>query len=232
MAIRLFFEYGNLLVQLPVNPEELTINSEGNNETINIVSLGDINILKQKKLMSTEIQCFFPATLNRYAPHVVTSGDFRNPQYYINFFERIRKEKKPVQFVVTDTKINMTVAIEAFNYSLVAGDEDINYTLELREYRPYSAKEVKIVTSLSGNTTPKAIVAEQRTPKKFAIGNQVTVNGDYWYTSYGDNPHGTFSNFKGKISHIVADKNRKYRYHITTLSGGYRGWVAENQLKH
>lgn len=234
MAIRLFFKYDNELVQLPVNPASLAIESNGSNETIDIVAIGEINLLKLKKLSSCKIECFLPAKVNRYAPYVLTSGKFKEPQFYIDFFEKIRADKKPAQFLVTDTKINMLVSIENFTPQLNAMDDDTSYTLELKEYKPYAPKVVTIQlpAPTAATKTPTAVTETPRAPAGFAVGDEVTVNGNYWYSSYGDNPHGTFNNFKGKISIIVADKTRKYRYHITTPSGGWRGWVAESQMSH
>lgn len=232
MAIRFFFEFNNQVVQLPVNPEEITITSSGNNKTEEIVKLGEINLLRQKKLETLVIESFLPNDAN--APYVLTKGKFEKPQFYIDFFEKIRKEKKPFRFIISDTKINMLATIEDLEYGLKAGDDDIHYSLNIKEYRPFSSKVVKI--KLPTNKAKPAKVTpppKQKRPKTgFAIGDIVIANGKYWYTSYGDEPHGTFKNFTGKISHIVADKKRKYRYHITTLSGGYRGWVAESQIKH
>jgi hypothetical protein len=232
MAIRFFFEYNNQVVQLPVNPEEIMINSSGNNKTEEIIKLGEINLLRQKKLEALVIESFLPNDAD--APYVLTKGKFEKPQYYIDFFENIRKEKKPFRFIISDTKINMLAAIEDLEYGLKAGDDDIHYSLNIKEYRPFSSKVVKITLPATkaepAKVTPPP--ATERPKTGFAIGDTVIVDGKYWYTSYGDNPHGTFKNFTGKISHIVADKNRKYRYHITTPSGGYRGWVAKNQMKH
>ena len=231
MAIRFFFEFNNQIVQLPVNPEEITITSSGNNKTEEIIKLGEINLLREKKLEALVIEGFLPA--DKDAPYVLTKGKFEKPQYYIDFFENIRAEKKPFRFIISDTKINMLAAIEDLEYGLKAGDDDIHYSLNIKKYRPFSSKVVKI--TLPANKTEPAKVtppATERPKTGFAIGDIVIANGNYWYTSYGDNPHGTFKDFTGKISHIVADKNRKYRYHITTLSGGYRGWVAESQIKH
>ena len=60
----------------------------------------------------------------------------------------------------------------------------------------------------------------------------VTVNGNYYSSSYGAGPHGTFSGFRGKISRIVAnDPQRPCPYHITTSSGGARGWVKKAQIQ-
>lgn len=232
MAIRFFFEFNNQVVQLPVNPEEIMITSSGNNKTEEIIKLGEINLLRQKKLETLVIESFLPT--NKDVPYVLTKGKFEKPQYYINFFENIRKKKKPFRFIISDTKINMLAAIEDLEYGLKAGEDDIHYSLSIKEYRPFSSKIVKI--TLPANKAEPAKVtpppAIERPKTGFAIGDTVIADGKYWYTSYGDSPYGTFNNFTGKISHIVADKNRKYRYHITTPSGGYRGWVAENQIRH
>ncbi len=231
MAIRFFFEFNNQVVQLPVNPEEIMINSSGNNKTEEIVKLGEINLLRQKKLEAFMIECFLP--IDSSAPYVLTKGKFQKPQFYIDFFEQIRQEKKPFRFIVSDTKINMLASIEDLEYGLKAGDDDTHYSLSIKEYRPFSSKVVKITLPATKAKPAKVTAPAPKRPKTgFAIGDTVIANGNYWYSSYGANPHGTFKNFTGKISHIVADKNRKYRYHITTPSGGYRGWVAKSQIKH
>lgn len=232
MAIRFFFEFENRVVQLPVNPEKVTLKSPGNNKTEEIVKLGEINILRDKKLQDLSFECFLP--INSNPPYVLTKGKFEKPNFYIDFFEKIRKSKKPCRFIISDTKINMLVSVENFDYGLVAGDEDTHYGITLKEYRPFSSKIVKI--KLPAKKSEPAKVAppppQPRPKTDFSIGDTVVVNGKYWYTSYGNSPFGTFNNFTGKISHKVADKNRKYRYHITTPSGGWRGWVAESQMKH
>lgn len=231
MAIRFFFEYNKRVVQLPVNPPSLAIESGSNNKKMEIISLGEIAILRQKKLAACSIECFFPAELNQHAPYVLTQGAFEGPQFYIDFFEKIRADKQPVRFIVTDTDINMLVSVETFTPSRNALDDDVSYKLELQQFRPYAAKEVKI------DSTPTGVVATVPTPQAtarpqtgFAIGDTVIANGKYWYTSYGASPFGTANNKTVKIGHIVADTTRKYRYAIYTLAGGALGWVAESQL--
>lgn len=238
MAIRFFFEYNNTIVQLPVNPEKITISSKGNNSREEIVKIGEISILKDRKLQSLEISSFFPADSS--GPYVLTKGKFKKPKFYLNFFNKIIADKKPVRFIIGDTKVNFLASIESFEWSLQAGDEDTRYKLKIQEYRLYSAKTVTINNKKSSSTPkktsdtkPKATVKQPERPKTgFSIGDTVIVNGKYWYTSYGESPFGTFKNFTGKIAFIVADKSRKYRYSITTLDGGYRGWVEESQMKH
>lgn len=231
MAIRFFFEFENQIIQLPVNPEEITISSSGNNKTEEIIKLGEINLLKDKKLATCTIEGFLP--IDADAPYVLTKGKFESPQFYLDFFEKIRASKTPCRFIISDTNINMLASIEDLEYGLKAGDSDTHYTLTIKEYRPFSAKTITIKPPSTSTSPPKVEkTSTQRQKTGFSIGDVVVVNGKYWYTSYGDSPFGIFNNFTGKISHIVADKSRKYRYHITTLDGGYRGWVSETQIKH
>lgn len=52
------------------------------------------------------------------------------------------KAKKPVQFLITGTKINVTCSIESFNYS--EGDNEIgdrNFDIVLKEYKTASPRK-------------------------------------------------------------------------------------------
>lgn len=231
MAVRIFFEYNNQVIQLPVNPEEVEITSSSDNKVEEIVKLGSINILRDRKLKSCNFSSFLP--VNADGPYVLTKGSFQGPQFYIDFFNKVVADKKPCRFIISDTDVNMLVSIEEFNYGLQGGDDDTYFSISVKEFKTYSAKTVTIQTPPTTTEPAKAKVTEPKRPKTgFSVGDIVIVSGKYWYTSYGDKPFGTFKNFTGKISHKVADKNRKYRYHITTTSGGYRGWVSESQLQH
>lgn len=230
MAIRLFFEYENQVVQLPVNPPELEVQYGSNNKTDEIVKLGEINILRKASLKEIDIESFFPATQN--APYVLTKGKFKAPQFYINFFEKIKREAKPCRFIVTDTKINMLVSIEDFSYKREAGTNDIEYTLSIKQYREYTAKVMRVKKETNSATKKTVKTGVEREKTGFAVGDTVLVNGKYTADSYGNGNYGTFKNFTGKISKVVQDKRRPRRYHITTLSGGWCGWVTASQMKH
>ena len=168
-------------------------------------------------------------------PYVLTPNRFEDAKFYIDFFDKIRIDKKPMRFIVTDTTLNMLVSIETFDYWLQAGEDDYYFTLELKEYRVYSPKIVQIMnppttettSSTSTETTKKATTSsEKRTSNGISVGDTVEVSGKYYFTSYGDEPTGTFNNYKGKVIHIVMDKDRPYRFCIEN-----RGWVAYEQIK-
>lgn len=235
MSIMFYFNYKWTVLPLPVNPQSIEVRIAGTNKTMEIVKLGEINILRDVKLAELTIESFFPATAD--GPWVLTKTLFFKPQVYKALFEELRKNKKPCRLVVSDIGINMEVSVESFQWSMEAGDPDMHYKLQLKEYKPHAIKTVSVKQKAAAKVIVPTIgistggnTARQKTG--FAIGDTVVVNGKYWYDSYGASPYGTFKNFTGKISKIVADKKRKYRYHITTPSGGWRGWVNESQMKH
>ena len=234
MEVKIFFVYENRIVQLPVNPESLTFSSDTGNESYNIVGLGEMTLFNTPKSIEFEIESFFPATTNG-GNYILTSNEFEEPDFYIAFFNKIRREKKSVLFVLTGYNKTFHVTIEDFVYSFNAGSDDVNYTLTFKQWSDYKCETEPIDEKKKSSSKRTKVPRKKKVsrPKKgFSVGDEVIVNGKYWYTSYGASPFGIFKNFHGKISHIVADKSRKYRYHITTLNGGWRGWVKADQLKH
>ena len=110
---------------------------------------------------------------------------------------------------------------------------DFYYELGLTEYRDYSAKTV-IFQKTAADAPAEAAAETTRSvpPGRLTVGQSVTVNGNYYYSSWGAEPHGTFSGFRGKISRIVStDPQRPCPYHITTAEGAARGWVKEGQIQ-
>jgi hypothetical protein len=248
VTIRFFFEFDKEIIQLPVNPEEIKVVSSGNNSSEEIVALGEITILREKKLREIKVESFLP--LYQDAPYVLTKGKFKPYGFYVKFFNKIINAKKPLRLIVTGVGINMLMSIENMESWKKGGDNDLYFSLDLKEYRTLTVKTAKNVTTTSTisntptvstvSTVPTTYVGVITPPANttklttgFSIGNVVLCTGKYYYTSYGAKPFGTFtSGFRGKISHIVADTTRKYRYHITNMSGGYLGWVEVNQITH
>lgn len=243
MKNEIFIEYDSRVVKFPVNPEEIKLCRDSNNETAEIISLGEINILRETKLSTLEFDCFFPGDKDR--AYVLTRGDFRSPNFYIDFLEKIRQAKKPCRFIVSGTKINMLCSIEVFNYGIQAGPVgDICYTLGIKEFRSFNVKEVKIndygsyrpktknvntgatVTSPTSAKATKAPAPAKKTPY---AGCTVRVNGQLHRDSYGKGPGQWRRNYIGKINFI--NLKGSHPYHITTPSGGWQGWVLASAVE-
>lgn len=226
MDIGFFINYNNQVVQLPVNPEKVSVAYKGNNDTTEIIKLGEINILKDRKLAEISFESFLPES--DWFPAVRTRGEFKKPAFYKSFFTSIQEDKKPCRLIITGIGISMKCSIEQFEFYHQGGDhEDAYYSLSFKEYRDYRITQIAVDSSLSrktaSNSSTKAVA-----PAKITIGCDVILNGRVHYDSYGAKPGKTFSNYRGKISHI--NKKGSHPYHVTTPSGGWLGWVTAESV--
>lgn len=132
---------GKEKIQLPVNPEAITIKQGSNNEKINISALGEITILQELPATQFSFSSFFPAT---YFPGVKTKK-IEKPLTLINKILEWQKSKKPICFIVTQCGINVYCSIESFQYSEKGGDiGTYSYSLSLKEYREVTLKKIDV----------------------------------------------------------------------------------------
>jgi hypothetical protein len=151
MDIGFFINYDNQVVQLPVNPEKVTVSYSGNNSTTEIIKLGEINRLAQRKLAEISFESFFPE--DDWFPSVRTRGQFKKPDFYKSYIEKIQTSEKPCRLVITGLDITMKCSIESFEFYHQGGDhEDAYYSISLKEYREYQITEVAV----SKNTSTKS----------------------------------------------------------------------------
>lgn len=149
----IYFKYGDdgdEGLRLPVNPENFKIKIPSKNETYSIIGLGDINIIKEPGLREISFEGFLPA--DAQADYVLTKDNFIEPTVYLDFWRRIKEEKKPFTFIVnrylSETKrihdTNMDMTLEDYEVTEIGGEPgDFYYSLLLREYRPYSIGKVE-----------------------------------------------------------------------------------------
>lgn len=229
--IGFFFEYNNRVVQLPVNPEKIEVSNGTSNKTTEIIQLGEINLIKSKKLSDFSFESFFP--YEDWFPSIRTKGEFESTKFYKDFFIGLQEDAKPCRFIVTGLDINTLVTIETFDYNHQAGDhEDCYYSLKIKEYRDYRVREIKLKSSTTTSTTSTKGQSSNKVniqPKQITNGSTVILNGRVHRDSYGASPGKTFKNYVGKISNI--NKKGTHPYHITTPQGGWLGWIAEGSVK-
>ena len=121
--------------KLPVTPESFSVSVDHKNTVVNIVSLGDINLLGKTGLRSISLSSFFPAQDYNFS-----KADRLEPDKYISQIEEWRKANDLVRFIIKDV-INIQCSIESFDWGMQDGTEDIYYTINLKEYRTVSTKK-------------------------------------------------------------------------------------------
>lgn len=224
---------------LPVPPDKLSVKINNANKTMTLINDGEVNFLKTAKLSEIEFECLLPQT--KY-PFAVYKDGFRNAEYFLGIFEKLKTDNKPFQFIVTRTRpngrvlfsTNMTVSLESYTITEQSKDNsDVRVKIKLKQYREFKTKTVNITIVQSATpvaatqTTRAASTVQQTTP--VVIGSEVVVNGRLHGSSYADAPGKTLSDYRGKVNFI--NLKGSCPYHITTPKGGWLGWVAKDNVK-
>ena len=236
----LFFTRDSTVIRLPVNPDKLPVAQETDNGEYNVLGIGPIMVPRTPKQKTVTISKFFPG---RPFPGVLTANGFQPPEFYIQFFQKAMDDKAvitytPVRyyedgtpFMTEDT--GFQVLVTSFSYEERGGETgDFYYDLELKAYRDYSPQELQVQQSAAAGQPATATTQQSRDiPQgQLYVGCICVANGPYYYSSYGDEPHGNGNGRRVLVSRIV-DGSRAYPVHVTTESGGALGWMQKSALQ-
>lgn len=144
-------------VTFPVSPPSFKVSNAYNNSTINVNSLGDINMLGKRGLTTIKFSSFFPA--QAYDDIVNTTPD--SPYSYVEKINSFAQKGQPCKLAISNTNINLNVSIDTFDYNEKDSTSDVYFSISLREYRYVLPNSNKL-----NNTTGLASrVAEERKEK-------------------------------------------------------------------
>ena len=179
--VRILIQFNGKQITIPVNPEKLSISRKATNSNIDILGIGKAARKGEPGLPTTKIESFFPSKNSYFSKGVL-------PKTYINFIEEIwntENVSNNVAKIITiglEKNLNMYFVIEDFNYDYNAGDDDVSFTLNIKQYIPYGVKLVQNQSSGMANaratsTTSTEINAESETPTTPAR-TYTVVSGD------------------------------------------------------
>lgn len=235
----LFFTRDDLVIRLPVNPSKLPVARGNKNNEYNVLGIGPIMVPRIPALRSVSISSFFPG---RVFSGVLTPNEFQPPEFYIDFFESAMKDRVPIlytpvryyengePFMTEDS--GFQVLVTQFDTEERGGETgDFYYTLKLVEYKDYSPLMMEVQQEAEDEPAVATTEPTRETPPgEITVGCTAIVNGSWYYTSYGDEPHGSGSGRTVIVSRMV-DASRARPIHITTESGGALGWVSADSLQ-
>lgn len=228
-TVDVYLTYDGKRIYLPVPPESIEVDKGINNNTVEVIGLGEILEPGYANLKTLSIESFFPNSKN--LPYV-QPGSFLTPRQYMIWIEAWIATKKPARLIVTglDT-INLLVSPTDFKYEHRGGEhEDMYFTLDLSEYRDYSPKTVTIASG-GGNQ------GSTSTNRGLTVGAECIVNGRLHRDSFGSAPGLTERNARRVITHIA--NGRPYPIHVALLGGTssestrfshWRGWVTRESI--
>lgn len=167
-------------VLMPETPAKLTVKIKGRNATLTLLNEGEINFLRTPGLTEITLPLTFP----------MLSGA-RSPEYYLGILEKLKTSKATTQFIMTRTSpsgqllfdTNIKVSVEDYTVNENATNGlDLSVDVELKQYRDYSTKTVKVETEATRNTaavTKTATVTAERPATTAPKVNTYTVkSGD------------------------------------------------------
>lgn len=174
---------------LPIAPEKLELKINNTNDTLILINEGEINILKTPGLTDIELECRIPQV--KY-PFAVYKSGFREASYFLEYFESLKVDKKPFQFIVSRAmpggrvlfSTNMKVSMEDYKIIEQAKDGfDITVAIRLKQYRDYGTKTVNI---RNADSEPQAAIEKSREaeggPAALGTRTYTVVKGDCLWT--------------------------------------------------
>ena len=152
---------------LPVNPESFTFTEKHNNTSVNVNSIGEVNLLGKRSLREGTISSHFPKRNRNYA----NNSGRQAPYTYINKLRTWKSSGKPIQLIITGTEINFPVMIETLKYGEQDGTGDVYYDLTLKEYRAVEIKKTKLKEKkkTTKKSTPKRTTNNKKKTKTYTV---------------------------------------------------------------
>lgn len=227
-------------VLLPISPSKVETSVKNKNKTLVLINEGEINMLKKAGLTEIKFDVLLPM-VNHY-PFALYKNGFQSAHYYLDKLEQLKLSNKPFQFIISrvygkkllfDT--NMKVSLEDYKIVEDAKEGDcIKVSINLKQYRDYSTKTVNIKIDPYKpkpivKSQPKTRAVSQESNKPVTPGCTVIVNGQLHRDSYGAGPGQWRNNFKGKVNFI--NTKGSHPYHVTTMEGGWQGWVLASAVQ-
>jgi hypothetical protein len=142
---KIYLQCNNEKIQFPIPPSSFEVNVKQNNSTVNINSLGELNMLGKTGLITMSFSAFLP---NQDYDFCQCTAD--KPYNYVKTIEKWRTSGQPSRFTITDTPINYPVSIESFKYGERDGTGDVYFTIDFKEYKFIGNAVDNTVSSITG----------------------------------------------------------------------------------
>lgn len=223
-TVQIMIQFNGKQLTLPINPEEISISQDGDNEDIEIIGLGKTVRKGQPDLKTLSIESFFPSQDSYFYTGV-------SPKTCIEFIQEIYNAENTnnnVAKIVTSglpINLNMYFIIDNFEYDHKAGEEDdIYYNLEIKEYKAYGVKTVS--TQLSGLAAARTAspAVETATATTAQQNTYTVVKGDCLWNitkKYTGNGSGWRELYNLNTSVIGSNPNLIYPGQVLTLPSGW-----------
>ncbi len=138
---RFYLKQGQTQFLFPVTPAKLEVKTDNHNQTVSILNIGEVNILKSKGLDEIRFTALFP---NHAYSFVMQENQWKPPSAYIQMLQTFQAAKLPVQLTIfrqlADGSLlfadNREMVLEKCSMLEKGGEQgDVWVELLLKEYR-------------------------------------------------------------------------------------------------
>lgn len=151
-------------LRLPVKPEDYTVSVSHKNTVVNVIQVGDVNLIGNTGLREISLKSFFPAKDYNFS----NNTERKQPLSYVEKIESWRKSGTPIRVIVTGT-LNMEATIESFVWGEQDATGDIYYTCSLKEYKKIKTKKATVTITAVKSTTRTQSANTQNTAKTYTV---------------------------------------------------------------
>lgn len=134
--------------RLPVKPSDFTVTVTHRNTVVNVIQVGDINLIGKTGLREVTLSSFFPAKDYNFS----NNSGRKEPLSYVKKIESWRTSGEPVRVIITGV-LNMEATIESFSYGEQDATGDVYYTCYLKEYKKIKTKKATVTIATVQPTT-------------------------------------------------------------------------------
>lgn len=167
------------VLQLPIVPY-FTLSTSQNNHTVSVNAVGDVNLPGMPGLATMTLESFFPHVGHNYA--FCAYSPTPDPWECVKLIEKWRQSRRPIRVIFTGTNVNMAMLIERFDYGLNDHTTDVDWKLELKEYRfpsqPVPAAAYPVTTQTAVSMSHMGVTEWRITKGDTLTGIALAVFGD------------------------------------------------------
>lgn len=188
-------------IVLPINPTELEIIMPQLNKRQTLLNMGTVNVKGNRDVATVRISSFFPGRSSPFYRYAKMP-----PKKYKAKLESWKEHKEDKRLIITDIGINLAMLIDKSVFKVREGSEDIEYTLELSEYRILNTPSVAMPLQVQDNGL-KQRPDQTVPPKTHTVGG----NDNLWAIAkkyYGDGSQST--KIYAANSAVIEDEAKKH----------------------
>lgn len=178
------------ILHFPVNPREVKVTYASATRQLDLPALGRLELPQGRDPVRISWSSYFPASRTP----LVRSPDLLRPEEYVVLIEEWIKRNSILKFVVTNTRLTLNCFIKEFQHERSGPFGDIDYSIDLIEYRPvlvYTDQQWK--QRQGGGTKRETVSRHRETPKTYTVKAGDTLwtiarrflgNGNRWREIY------------------------------------------------